>query len=222
MRLVRFLSFWLGWIVVPVALIWFLYGNPAIYHWAGRDSDKIKNLAQVFAWFAAGCYFLYQAVVGYFVVNMSVSIDAQRQHLTDKAGKKDFLKATVAIKKGDRGTFHLHDAKIRVKQNNIWSQPIDVDVKRFGFRQNKTLAIDFGKQLEWNTLNVSPGEETSFAVWTDVGSEVPCLVEVTVMGTMSSSPFVSQWRASTVSFPCPDVITTDEFASVPTTHGSSH
>jgi hypothetical protein len=102
--------------------------------------------------------------------------------------------------KGDRGTFHLHDAKIRVKQDNVWSAPIALEVKRFDFKQNKTLTINFGKELEWNTLNVAPGEETSFATWTEVSSESPCLVEVVVMGTMSSSPFVSQWRASTVSF----------------------
>lgn len=203
MRLLRFLSFWIGWVVVPVVLIWFLYTHPAIYYWAGRDSEKIKNLAQVFAWFAAGCYFGYRAVVGYFIVNMSLNVDAQRQGFKDKEAKKDFLKATISIKKGDRGTFNLHDAKIRVKQNNAWSMPIVLDVKRFGFTLNKTLEINFNEQLDRTTLNFSPGEEASFATWTEVCSESPCLVEVIVMGTMSYSPWVSQWRASTVSFPCP-------------------
>jgi hypothetical protein len=198
MRSLRFVLFWMAWVVIPVATVCFVYSHPAIYHWAGRDSDKIKNLAQVFAWFAAGCYFGYKAVVGYFLVNLSVSVDAQRYAAEDKT--KEFLEVKVLIKKGDRGTLHLHDAKIRVKQDNT-SEEVGLDVKRFSYDREKTLAINFKKELKWNTLNFSPGEETCFATWTKVGSKCPCLVEVVVIGTMSSSPFVSQWRASTVSFP---------------------
>ena len=79
MRLLRFLLFRIGWVVVLAVLIWLLYAHQGIYHWAGRDSGEIENLAQVFALFAAGCFFGYKALAGYFVVNLSLSVDAQRQ-----------------------------------------------------------------------------------------------------------------------------------------------
>ncbi len=196
---------WLVAICCLIIVAWLLLHysvGPKVYHWAGRDSGKIKDIAQVLAWVAAALYFGYQAISGYFLVNVSLSVDTERRKSHNE--DKDFLKVTVSVEKGDRGTLHLYDAKLRIRQNGEWHKPIDIEVVRFGHIQENGLTINFGKTVKDRSLNITPGEKAIFAEWTEVDSDSPCLVEAHIMGTRISSFYVAQWKTSAVSLPITD------------------
>ena len=139
------LGVWLIGILLIAGVGWCLWHLGLVYHWTGQHSGKIKDLAQVFAWAAAGGYFLFKMITGYFTINLSVSVSAERQRINRN---RDFLKAVVTIKKGDRGTFRLHDVKLRVKHNGKVDD-LKLDVQRFSFRRGeKTLSIRMDQQVD--------------------------------------------------------------------------
>jgi hypothetical protein len=74
---------------------------------------EIKPYVELFAYLAAGGFFLYKLLTGYLMTNLSVSISCVRQ-CTNKNGK-DHLIVTVDLSKGDRGSLNLHDAQVKVR-----------------------------------------------------------------------------------------------------------
>jgi len=180
-------------------LITAIFEAPSLWHWFVAHSTNLKDFAQIFALIPAGVFFGAKLLTGHFVVNMSVGVEAERQVSSEK---RDFLNIIVKIKKGDTGTFRVHDARVKITQDGKVEYK-DLDVRRFSFKRgDKVRLIDFNKYAtRVPTLNFAPGEEQCLSSWIEVDSSSPCSVELVILGTMFSSLNVGQWRASTVSLP---------------------
>jgi len=163
-------------------------------------SEILKNFAQVAAWLTGALFFLFKFLQGYLVVDMSATVVPSRQ-ASSKAGT-DYLVAAVSLKKGQRGSFRLHDARVLVTQGGV-RQESRLGFERYSFRRtDKLLSINFDRlSSRVPTLNLAAGESMETSIWFSVGSDQPCLVEVIVMGTGFFSLVVGQWRASAVSLP---------------------
>jgi hypothetical protein len=74
--------------------------------------DTIKAIAEIFALVAAGAYFFYRLVSGYFVVNLTVALTVTRQPIPYVP--EDYLSITASLAKGDRGSLELHDAQVLI------------------------------------------------------------------------------------------------------------
>ena len=163
-------------------------------------SEIVKNYAQVAAWAAAFFYFCIKLYQGYFVVDMTVSADAERHTSPDTSW--DHLAASITLKKGDRGSFRFHDARLILTQGST-RQESKLTFDRFSFRKKDgllNLNLDkISKRVP--TLNLAAGETAKLGTLLVVRSDQPCLIEVVVMGTGFGSIVVGQWRTSVVSLP---------------------
>jgi hypothetical protein len=162
-------------------------------------SEIVKNYAQVAAWAAGAGYFGLKFIQGYKVIDLSVSVSLTRQHTI--APDEDFLVASVELKRGDRGSFRIHEATLFIRQEEK-TQRVGLPFQRFSFRQDRMLRFDFDNVSKRTpTLNLAPGETASVSTWVKVNRQEPCTVEAFVLGTGFASLTVGQWRASAVSLP---------------------
>jgi hypothetical protein len=168
--------------------------------------DILKNLATALALVAGGGYFIYKVLSGYEVINVKLAVTTSRTPMPNS--DRDYLNVVATFTKGDRGSVLLHDAQVRIKPHTGDPQQLAfVGVERLSIR----LAVqgDLQRQeIRWGTrsqdaafLNLTPGEETHFATYTDVPRNEPCTVEVVFLGQRPSSKRIGQWRASCVSMP---------------------
>jgi len=158
-------------------------------------SEIVKNYAQVAAWAAGAAYFLFKAVQGYLVIDMSVAVRATRQNSADA----EYLSVEVEMNKGSRGSFRLFDAIILIEQDGA-RQEERINVAHFGFTQTgRQLSIDLNRQKP--TQYLAAGETMKVGRWFKVAKDRPCLVEVIILGTGFGSLVVESRRASTVSLP---------------------
>ena len=163
-------------------------------------SEVIKNYAQVAAWVAGGSYFGLKFIQGYSVIDLSLKVTSTRQHSEEP--EMDYLAASVELKRGDRGSFRMHEAVLIVRQG-AGEQKINLPIQRFSFRKaNGLIRLNFDRvSSRVPTLNLAPGETASVSAWVNVNRNLPCIVEAFVIGTGFASLTVGQWRASAVSLP---------------------
>jgi hypothetical protein len=168
-------------------------------------SENWKNIAQIGAWLAAGAYFLVKLLLGYFVINLSLDVTSERQQSSTPG--LDYLAVSIDIVKGDRGTFHIHDAQVVIIQGKkIEERKLDfhrVVSERIGLRRR---GIRSGQKTQKSNLNFSPGETAHSRTWFTVNSHEPCMIEAAIVGTPLGSWVISQWRASAVSLPLKPLI----------------
>ena len=167
--------------------------------------ETYKNLAEIFALGAAGAFFIYKLFTGYFVSNLSISIECFRQSNMD--GESDFLSVTATLDKGDRGSINLHDAQVRATWPNGELTESLIGLNRLSFKTNNVGNYKV-KLVNWRTLSskfpvlrLTPGEKSHFSCYIAIPTNVPCTVEVIVLGKKPKSWLVGQWRASTTSLP---------------------
>ncbi len=136
-----------------------------------------KNCFEIAAYLAAVAFFLYRALSGYFIVDMSIKVSAERKRKLE-ADETDYLGVKVEVKKGERGGVHLHDAKVRLRSavsNAILSGPIDLNTIE---RANRTGPMpDLPNlpprgRIDWTrvppdapSLNLPPGDETQLCAF---------------------------------------------------------
>jgi hypothetical protein len=167
--------------------------------------ETIKGCAEIFALVAAALYFGYRFKTGYFVINLSLSVKPSRQR-SPKDGV-DFLVVLVKVKKGDRSSLNIHDARVKVRWEGdekiielIGADRRKSKVESLGAVQRKV--INFQDRAEKHPfIRLTPGEETTFSCYVEVPSGIVCNIEVAVLGEKPSGQRTGQWRASVVSLP---------------------
>lgn len=164
------------------------------------------NLAQVAAVFGALIYFGYRLVIGYLVVNVSISIELLR---ASSASGRDHLAVTVHLKKGEHGAMVLHDVAGRVTWSDGATDIAFAGFDRLTYEQHENRArIRIDKPSSSKPLlTLPPGEETMIAAHVEVPSSAVCTVQVVVLGKIMGGTRYGQWRASAACLPWVPTVT---------------
>lgn len=159
-----------------------------------------------FAYLAAGIFFLYKMLAGYFMTNLSVTLTTARQHLTSE---RDHLAVSVELAKGDRGTVRLHDCQVRIS----WKGDPPIIKPLIGTDRRSKNTERFAEKLKRNVVNwdkrsvtqpflhLTAGESSQFATYAEVPANAICEVEVAILAMRRTGVRVGQWRASAISLP---------------------
>jgi hypothetical protein len=164
------------------------------------------HLAKVLALFAALAFFVYKVASGFMITNMSLKLVSLRRPAT-----RDFddVVTTVTLVKGDRGTVAIHDASARAfMSSNQSPEPVTLHST---VRQSYSTSHKLGIQqllINWKQqsssspfLNLTPGDEMTLTAHHRVPIAEACRIDVVVLGKRIRSPFVAQWRGSSISLP---------------------
>jgi hypothetical protein len=165
--------------------------------------EQTRHLAEIIALAAAAVFFLYKAVSGYLMVNMTVELTSKRNK---KDETEDYVVAKAMFKKGAVGSLDIHDAWIVLKNGKKQIQTDIDDIIRFSYNKN---SIKEGyKIIKWGTqstkspfLRLSSNESMTVEKMFLVPSEAACEIQLVVLGTRTNSRRFGQWRSSCVSLP---------------------
>lgn len=165
--------------------------------------EALKVWAETVAYISGGAFLLYKVLSGYFITDLSVKIACER--FSHQQGRED-LAVTAVLKKGEKGTIRIHDARIRVSDQTgtLLHERQMIGIDRLSFTTDNlgrmSIAFDrISRKTPW--LSLPPGDETQFAGLCDIPAALPCLVEVVILGRKLWGGKTAQWRASAVSFP---------------------
>jgi hypothetical protein len=177
-----------------------------------------KDCFEIAAYLAALVFFLYKALSGYFIVNMSIKVSTERKRKPEADGT-DYLGVNVEVKKGERGTVRLHDAKVRLRsavRNAILSGPVDLNtIERTNCSDPMPDLPNLPSRpsIDWTRvssdaprLNLPPGDETQLCAFFEIDTKEPCMIELVILAQLTSFGVFNpqrfgQWRASCVSLP---------------------
>jgi hypothetical protein len=165
-----------------------------------------ESIAKTLGFFAAALFFIYKAISGYLITNMSVKLDFTRQR--SAKNDADYLVVTASLSKGDRGSVNIHDAQARVRYDSGEPPPVPlIGVERLSYKTVR-LNNEDQKQIDWDKrseispfIRLSPGEEAEFACCWEVPRTAACKVEVVFIGKRLRGKRLGQWRSSGVSLP---------------------
>jgi hypothetical protein len=165
--------------------------------------ENVKDIAETAALICAGVYFSYRARVGYFRINLSLSVGSSRGRRSET---EDYLVVSVKLTKGPNGSLTLHDAQARVSWAGGGRCLTFPGIARSSF--DTTSVPHARKQAAWDRvsaespfLKIVPGEETELAVHCEVPRNEVCSIEVVVLGQQTNRKPIGQWKASHVSLP---------------------
>jgi len=187
--------------------------------------EAIKGCAEILALLAAALYFFYRLISGYFKINLSLSVIPSRQRSPENG--KDYLVVLVKLKKGDRGSLTIHDARVNITCEDgeqigekKEKEPIElIGAVRSSYNETtfivrkkeegkwvdkavKRKVITFERRsADAPFINLTPGERTIFSCTSKVLSDKVCQIEVAVLGYKRLSWVMGQWKASVVSLP---------------------
>ena len=168
---------------------------------------ETKPYVEMFAYLAAGIFFLYKLLTGYLMTNLSIALSTSRQHSTPE---QDYLVVSVALTKGDRGSVKLHDCQVKISWtgHQVIKPLIGTDrrsKKAEHFDRSKRSVINWdARSISQPFLHFTPGETSHFAAYSDVPANAICQVEVAILAKKRSGIRLGQWRASTISLPLND------------------
>lgn len=180
--------------------------------------EVTKNGFEIAAYLAAVAFFLYKALSGYFIVDMSIKVSAERKRKPE-GDETDYLGVKVEVKKGERGGVRLHDAKVRLRstvRNAILLGPVDLNtIERANRIDPKPDPPNLPPRarIDWTTvppdaprLNLPPGDETQLCAFFEIGTKEPYIIEVVILAQLISFGVFNrqrfgQWRASCISLP---------------------
>ena len=168
------------------------------------DPMKTQQYVETFAYFAAGCFFLYKILTGYLMTNLNIALTTSRQH---SMSQQDHLVVLVKLEKGDRGSINLHDCQVRITWNGHQViKPLLATDRRSKkiehFNRSKRNVINWEvRSVNQPFLHLTPGERSHFATYFDVPANVICEIEVAILAMKPFGFRVGQWRASTISLP---------------------
>ena len=159
----------------------------------------------MFAYLAAGGFFLYKLLTGYLMTNLSTSLSSSRQ--CDMESGTDHLVVTICLSKGERGSLNIHDAQVKVTWRDDEDAKSLIGIDRRSF---ETEAIVPRKVANWEErsakqpfLRLTAGESCQFAAYFEVPCGQVCEIEFALLGMKQSGFRVGQWRASSVALPHP-------------------
>jgi hypothetical protein len=182
------------------------------------SATNFKDFVTALGIVAAGVYFAFRAWFGFFNVNVSISVTAERRRGPQDG--RDYLMANVAIEKGSNAALSLLHGAVRLVPQcapdaETRERVLVLDLCRLETRL-KNLAASEVAVIGWmpakeKALFVSPGEKMHFACVDVVRADVPYLVEAVIVGkkrwrkpdALSAvvTGFTAQWRATAVSLP---------------------
>jgi hypothetical protein len=172
----------------------------------GLPLGEWESIAKTLGFFAAAVFFIYKAISGYLITNMSVKLDFNRQR--SAKNETDYLVVAASVSKGDRGSVNIHDAQARLRYDSSESSlaPLlgleRLSYKTVRLKDEEQQQIDWDKRSESSPfLRLSPGEEAEFACCWEVPSKAACKVEVVFIGKRLRGKRLGQWRSSGVSLP---------------------
>ena len=131
------------------------------------------------------------------------SITPARTRLNDT---QDQLVTTLVLNKGEHGSLSIYDMQAR-----ITSQGKELTIAKFVGPGRPDW--DASKKIKWTKLRegkgytdnpnirITPGECLQFVSVSEVPSGATCVIEVAILGRRDFSPFVSQWKSSSVCLP---------------------
>jgi hypothetical protein len=165
--------------------------------------EHLKDVAETAALACAAVYFGYRARIGYFRVNLSLSVSSSREQCSQS---EDWLVVALKLAKGPNGSLTLHDAQARVTWtggSRILAFP---GIARSSF---DTSSVPYDRRVvSWDRvsagsplLKIVPGEETELAVHCEVPRQEVCNIEIVVLGQQTHRNPIGQWKASHVSLP---------------------
>jgi hypothetical protein len=169
---------------------------------------ETKPYVELFAYLAAGGFFLYKLLTGYLMTNLSASISCSRQCAYRNG--KDHLIVSVNLSKGERGSVNLHDAQVKVKWNSGAEAKPLIGANRRSLKteavgKSERRVVNWAKQsAKQPFLRLTAGESCQFAAYFEVPCAQVCEIELAVLGMKQSGLRVGQWRASAFSLPHAD------------------
>ncbi len=145
---------------------------------------------------AAAGFFLWKVLAGWLVVNVQISIEAERQV---GPNKQDWLAFKILLKKGNIDTLQIKDIQARVKYEEN-SLPV---TKEFQFDEiHKLIAkednVVWGELHTSKNISLSPGESFHLGRYLEVPTGVPVIIEAVLHGDRALWWKGFQWRVSTV------------------------
>jgi hypothetical protein len=174
--------------------------------------EVAKSGAEIVAAFFALLFFLFKAISGYFVANLSVRIECSRQ--PDPGNETtDFLTVMLILSKGDLGSVKIHDIQIRNGNSPIEEMNNSLHKELWRLPHEKTQekptkiiwkdSKDDNRRNRPQFINLGPGEETQLAACCKVGRNEVCKVNAVLAGRAVWRPWTPacQWRISAVSLP---------------------
>ena len=160
------------------------------------DLGTTKTVVEIFAYAAAGAFFLVKVLGVSFAANMEVDLQTRRKPDPARAGY-DVLVVSVRLAKGEHGGLFLYEGGVRVV-NPEGSTVVPLH----GFNRVAWSAYTF----DWSgtdpaPFSLTPGEKAVFECVTGVPSRSVCSCDVAILARRRFSPNTTQWRASCVSLP---------------------
>jgi hypothetical protein len=164
--------------------------------------DAAKVWAEFIAYGSAGVFLIYKILSGYFITDLSLKIGCERLIAQDT----DDLSVTAYLRKGEKGTIRIHDARARLSDvsGNVLGEKAMIGVNRLSYKTDASagMNVTFDRNARTPWLSLPPGDDTQFAVHFRVPSPaMACVVEVVILGRKLWGGRVAQWRASAISFP---------------------
>jgi len=175
-------------------------------HWIAIAKDLFGAAALL----GAAGFFLFKAIQGYLILNLSLQLESRRV----RHGLSDLIAITLTLSKGDRGTVRLHD--ISVKATDLFGVvyqpkgPSGPPEERFSHQKpsatNPSVRIIWSQRSSRNPhLNLSPGETYQIEWVISTPSQIPIIIESAVLGRARLWRRTGQWRATKISLPLGDV-----------------
>jgi hypothetical protein len=163
--------------------------------------ETAKVWAECIAYGSAGSFLIYKVLSGYFITDLSLKISCERFTSADT----ESLSVTASLKKGEKGTIRIHDARVRLTDavGAALHEKTMIGIHRLSFNTEASnrLIATFHRDSRTAWLSLPPGDETQFAAHFDVPPGTTCLVEVVILGKKLWGVKAAQWRASAVCFP---------------------
>ena len=130
--------------------------------------EHAKDIAEAVALLCAGTFFAYKAYTGYLRVNLSLSVQCQRQ--ASATAGEDYLVVVVRLAKGANGGLTLHDVKARIAHRQEVQFLSFAGVSRSEYvselQPYARKVVDWSRLSEQSPLlKVVPGEETQLATF---------------------------------------------------------
>ena len=168
-----------------------------------RILADLKTIAEIAAYVSAAGFFVWKLRSGYLIVNAAISLKVDRAH---RDATTDHLAISATLTKRGIGSLVLHDAQARVThaQDTLYVELVGYD--RLSWRTDRSnhgrsiLRFD-EKSSSKPFLFLTPDEEATFSVYTQVPRFEPCVIEVAVSGKRVGRKQIGQWRSSVVSLP---------------------
>ena len=164
-------------------------------------TEAAKNIAETAALISAGGFFLYRAVMGYFLPNVALGLACARQ----SCRSVDLVVIRVTVEKGGAGGIQLHDARAIVSVSGKPDQELELHgISRWTSLPGsipKVKLLRPNQSIESPRLNLSPGDRVQLAGVCEVPAGAVARVEIAILGRVLRSWKMSQWRAADIVLP---------------------